>query len=241
MASEGRKILFFSLEQPVEQIIGRFLSMTLEIPFSQVMLGDLHVIEEKYPGQDIGELFETALNNIDSYAERINIIDNSKTDLDMNNIKNLTRKYKMEKDIDVVFIDYLQFIKPATTLEGRIVYQTKLREVTEISRGLKEIAMEENVALFVLSQLSRNIEQREEKDKSPKLSDLRDSGALEQDADVVMFLSEKGFKKNIIDEEYVLNKVETTINFSVSKNRNGPTGMVPFLFKKSDFIFEEIR
>ena len=233
MAMEGKNILFFSLEQPVEQIIARFLSMTMEVSFTSAMSGDLAPLEDMY-GDQVGEVINHAIETIGNYADRINIIDNSK--LDINDMKNITRRYVKEKGVEVVFIDYLQFIKSA-------VRDTKLRETTDISRSLKELASEEKVSLFVLSQLSRSIEQYDRKDKSPKLSDLRDSGALEQDADVVMFLypaedQTAGKPGEAALTDYLSNP-EARINVSIAKNRNGATGIVPFIFFKSRFTFEE--
>jgi len=228
MALEGKKILFFSLEQPAFQIIGRYLSMTLEIPFSKIMKNDLSVLEEKFPGADIGKILNTAMDTVLKYAENIYIVDDSNMKID--EIKNITRKYKIDYDIDAVFIDYLQFIKPKKNMESR------LREITQISGELKEIARETNTAVVSLSQLSRSIEKYDRKDKAPKLSDLRDSGALEQDADIVMFLWDEVKEGEEVDK----NASIANVNLSLEKNRNGETGLVKYEFFKYKFLFEEL-
>ncbi len=228
MALAGKKILFFSLEQPAFQIIGRYLSMTLEIPFSKIMRNDLSALEEKFPGADIGKILNTAMDTVLKYAENILIVDESNLKID--DIKNLTRQYRHDYNIDAVFIDYLQFIKPNKTMN------TRLREITQISGELKDIARETETAVISLSQLSRSIEQRDRKDKAPKLSDLRDSGALEQDADIVIFLWNE-LKDNEKEDK---NAPVVNVNVSIEKNRNGETGLVKYEFYKYKFLFEEL-
>ena len=130
------------------------------------------------------------------------------------------RRLKAECHIDLIVIDYLQLMQ-ATTSKG--IIENRQREVSEISRGLKAMARELKVPVLALSQLSRSVETRQV--KKPMLSDLRESGSLEQDADVVMFLYR---------EDYYKHNDETPTHLTeliVAKHRNGPTGKIDLFFK----------
>jgi replicative DNA helicase len=131
------------------------------------------------------------------------------------------RKLKIENGLDLIIIDYLQL------MEGRS-RENRVQEVSEISRFLKSLARELDVPVLALSQLSRAVEQRG--DGTPQLSDLRESGSIEQDADVVLFLSKMGG-----EEENSQNR-----KLSVSKHRNGPTGEEELFFVKEQARFREI-
>ena len=136
-------------------------------------------------------------------------------------LRSKARKLKLEKGLDMIIIDYLQLIV-GNSKESRV------QEVSEISRYLKGIARELNVPVIALSQLSRAVEQRSE--NTPMLSDLRDSGSIEQDADVVIFLSRVGG-----DSENSDNRI-----LNVAKHRNGPTGQAELFFVKEQARFREI-
>jgi replicative DNA helicase len=127
-------------------------------------------------------------------------------------LRSKCRKFKLEKDLGLVIIDYLQLMSGGKKSESR------QQEISEISRSLKALAREINCPVIALSQLSRAVEQRE--DKRPMLSDLRESGAIEQDADVVMFIYR--------DEYYTKEKCEEpgVSEIIIGKQRNGPTGTV---------------
>lgn len=120
------------------------------------------------------------------------------------------RRLMMEHNIDMLMVDYLQLAKGRTT-------DNRVQEVAEISQGLKNIARELRIPVIALSQLSRAVESRGE--KTPQLSDLRESGSIEQDADVVMFLYRK-------DED-----IRESVNLKIAKHRNGPLADVDLYFK----------
>ena len=135
-----------------------------------------------------------------------------------------------EKGLALIVIDYLQLISG-----GRNYGANRQQEVSDISRSLKTLAMELNVPIIALSQLSRSVESREE--KRPMMSDLRESGSIEQDADIVMFLYR---------EDYYNKEARTEDNNSISeliigKHRSGPTGTIELLFKKNTSTFLNLR
>ena len=137
------------------------------------------------------------------------------------------RQLKQQHDIDMIFIDYLQLMKPPPA-------ESRVQEVAQISRGLKGLARELDVPVIALSQLSRAVEQRGG-DKRPVLSDLRDSGSIEQDADVVMFIyREAQYQKDSEDDVEISNVAEILIR----KQRNGPTGKVELTFIPEHAKFE---
>ena len=131
------------------------------------------------------------------------------------------RRLKLEKDLGLIVVDYLQLVR-GRNLESRV------QEVSEISQALKNLARELKVPVLALSQLSRAIEQRGG-DKKPQLSDLRDSGSIEQDADVVMFL----YRPNDDDRE--------NFKLLLAKHRNGPTGEISLFFKADRTKFFELE
>jgi replicative DNA helicase len=142
-----------------------------------------------------------------------------------------SRRLKLERGLDLVIVDYLQL------MQGRGRYDSRQQEISEISRSLKEMAKELHIPILALSQLSRAPEQRGAGEKRPQLSDLRESGAIEQDADVVLFLfREEIYKK---DEPDLKGKAELIIG----KQRNGPTGTVDlhFIREFTSFVNPEWR
>jgi replicative DNA helicase len=141
------------------------------------------------------------------------------------------RRLKLERGLDLLVVDYLQLMR------GRGRYESRQAEISDISRSLKELAKEIKVPILALSQLSRAPEQRGTGEKRPQLSDLRESGAIEQDADVVMFLfREEIYKK---DDPDLRGKAELIIG----KQRNGPTGTVDLRFIRefTAFVNPEFR
>jgi replicative DNA helicase len=143
-------------------------------------------------------------------------------------LRTKARRLKMEHGLDLLIVDYLQLMQPSqSNRDGN-----RVQEVSEISRGLKALARELGVPVLALSQLSRATEMREKAE--PRLSDLRESGAIEQDADVVIFLyreSDRTDDSNVKGE---------TINFSVAKHRNGPTGRSQLWFLKDQTRFQNL-
>ena len=203
-AKAGKKVAMFSLEMSKTQIGQRILAAFAQMNLSSLFKGDLE-------GTDLVNLI-TASNELSNY--NLHIDDTAA--ISLIELKAKLRRLKMEEGLDLVVIDYLQLMTTGERIENRV------QEISQISRGLKAIAKELDVPVLALSQLSRALEQRP--DKRPKLSDLRESGAIEQDADIVMFLY----------RDYVYNKETENPNLAeviVSKHRNGPIGVVNLIWK----------
>ena len=135
------------------------------------------------------------------------------------------RRLKAEKGLGLVVIDYLQLMRGSRRVDSREL------EISEISRSLKAMAKELNVPVIALSQLSRNVEQR--KDGVPQLSDLRESGSLEQDADIVMFL----YREDYYDQDTENKNITEVI---IAKHRNGPVDSVSLFFQKEYTKFRDL-
>jgi len=143
------------------------------------------------------------------------------------------RKLKLEKGIGLVIIDYLQLVEASGRRNS-----SREQEISEISRSLKILAKELDVPVIALSQLSRSAEKRD--DKRPMLSDLRESGAIEQDADIVMFLYREEYYKGELDEEKQEDVDISKTELIVAKNRHGPTGSIEMTFDKEFTRFRTI-
>jgi replicative DNA helicase len=195
----GRPVLFFSLEMSHLEITQRILSAEARVDSSKMRNGRLAEADWTKLSHAIGRLAEAPL-----------FIDDDPQTTIME-IRSKARRLKSrEGDLALVVVDYLQLMTGRGTAENRQV------EISEISRGLKILARELEVPVVALSQLSRQLEMRA--DKRPMLADLRESGAIEQDADVVMFLYR--------DELYNADSPDRgTAEVLVSKHRSGPTGM----------------
>lgn len=189
----------FSLEMSKEQLINRLLAMNSRVDSQNIRTGDLK-------DSEWADLMESARN----IGESGLIIDDT-PGISISELRSKCRKLKLEKNLGVVIIDYLQLMSGSGKSESR------QQEISEISRSLKALAREINCPVVALSQLSRAVEQRP--DKRPMLSDLRESGAIEQDADVVMFIYR--------DEYYNKDTEEPGITeIIIGKQRNGPTGTI---------------
>lgn len=199
---EKKTVAFFSLEMSKTQIMERFLGMQSGIPFWEIRTGRL--TEKKFMklASTMGELGDANIYIDDQAGQHIN------------SLRTKARRLALESNVDIIFVDYLQLMQ-GNNKESRTL------EVGEISQGLKNIAKELDVPVVALSQLSRAIEQRQS--RRPQLSDLRESGSIEQDADVVMF----------IDREETWNpetENKGTGDLIVAKHRNGPTGDIKLAF-----------
>lgn len=190
----------FSLEMSKVQLVNRMLSLESKVEAQNLRTGNLE-------DSDWERLIESA----EIIGGSKLIIDDTPS-ISISELRSKCRKYKMNNDLGIVIIDYLQLM----TLGGRAA-ESKQLEVSEISRSLKAIARELNVPVIALSQLSRAVEQRP--DHRPMLSDLRDSGAIEQDADVVMFL----YRDDYYNKESEKKNIAEVI---IAKQRNGPIGTV---------------
>ena len=199
----------FSLEMPAEQLISRMLSAKSRVPGGQLRTGFLNNNEWNQLNEAAADLKATKIFIDDSPNVRVS------------EIHSKCRKLQAEHGLAVILIDYIQLI----TGSGRNP-DNRQQEVSEISRGLKGLARELQVPVIALSQLSRSVEKRE--DKRPMLSDLRESGALEQDADIVMFLYRDEYYQREKSEE---GTEKTEIN--IAKHRNGPTRQIELAFERN--------
>lgn len=201
-------IALFSLEMGREMLVDRMISAQGGIDGWKIATGNLEEEDfEKY-GEAAGELAEASIYIDDTPG--ISVLE----------MRTKARRLMLENKIDLIIVDYLQLIK-APNAESRV------QEVSKISQALKNLARELKVPVLALSQLSRAVEQRGG-DKKPQLSDLRDSGSIEQDADVVMFL----WRPNDDD------RLNAKLN--VAKHRNGPTGEFDLFFKAEITKFYEV-
>ncbi|MDF9824789.1 replicative DNA helicase [Breznakia sp. PF5-3] len=207
-------VAIFSLEMPAEQLMKRMLSAQSEVEGNKLRNGQLN-------NDEMNKLYEAAtkLTGCKLY------IDDSSS-IKMAEIFSKCRKLKAEEGLDLVVIDYLQLIEGS----GRRSSDSRQQEVSEISRSLKMLARELSVPVIALSQLSRSVEQRAG-DKRPMLSDLRESGAIEQDADIVMFLYREDYHNTNTEEREKEDEVQVEV--SLQKHRNGATGTFELSFKKS--------
>ena len=207
-------VAIFNLEMSSSQLIKRMISTDTKIE-SEKLRGGKPFMEEDWV--KLGNVFNT-LGNAPIYFD-------DSTDVTISGIRAKCRKLKVEKDIQMVFIDYLQLMQSGAKSDSRT------NEVSDISRGLKLLARELNVPVIVGSQLSREVEKRG--DKRPMLSDLRESGAIEQDADVVLFL----YRDDYYNKESEFKNIAEVI---VGKHRNGSTGTVQLAFEGETMTFRNI-
>ncbi len=210
-----KSVLFFSLEMSAIELMQRIVSVNSKIPINTLKDGTLTTVDwEKY-NEATSELM----------SDNLKIID--KAGMSLNQIKKITKKHALKKGLDAVYIDYLQLI--SNNIKGG----SREQEISSISRGLKELAKDLNVPVIALSQLSRNVESRP--DKRPQLSDLRESGSIEQDADSVQFLYRPEYYGLTEDEEG--NSTVGVGYLMVAKNRHGATKDIPMKFVAGCTLF----
>jgi replicative DNA helicase len=200
-------VAFFSLEMGKQQLAERFLCSRSLVDLQHARRGILSNEEYKKINQVSGELYEAPIFIDDT---------SSLTPLE---IRAKARRLKSQHDIRAVFVDYLQLMHMGGAVESR------QQEISTISRYLKGLARELNIPVVVLSQLNRAPAERD--DHRPRMSDLRESGSIEQDADVVMLLHREGYYHNRGETEY---KDDNSAELIIAKQRNGPTGTVPLRF-----------
>ncbi len=219
-------IAIFSLEMPAEQLMRRILSAKSFVESSKLRSGFINDEEFNKLNEAANELMGSKI-----------FIDDS-SNVKVAEIYSKCRKLKSEYGLDLILIDYLQLISGSGKGSG----DNRQQEISEISRALKGLAREMECPVIALSQLSRSVETRS--DKRPMLSDLRESGAIEQDADIVMFLyREEYYKKAKDDEEETVeddpNATDKT-DVDIAKHRNGATGQVSLAFQKAISAFFNI-
>jgi replicative DNA helicase len=187
--------------------------------------------------------FENLLKNSEKIKNLSLFIDDSPA-LTLSAIRSRSRRLKRKDGLDLIIIDYLQLISS----ESRNFNDNRVKEISEITRGLKAIAKEFNIPVIALSQLSRKVEDREE--KRPQLADLRESGSIEQDADLVVFLYREeyylarteppeGTEKHIMWTDK-MEKIHNIAEVIVAKNRHGPISRVKLHFNASNTKFSDL-
>ena len=192
-------VAIFSLEMSKEQLVNRLFALESRVDSQILRTGNLS-------DNDWSSLIEAA-----GVIGRSNLIIDDTPGISVSELRSKCRKYKLEHNLGIIMIDYLQLMQGSRKSESR------QQEISDISRSLKEIARELQVPVVALSQLSRAVEQRP--DHRPMLSDLRESGAIEQDADVVMFLYRDDYYNHDTEKKDVAEVI-------IAKQRNGPIGTV---------------
>ncbi|HHV10391.1 MAG TPA: replicative DNA helicase [Clostridiales bacterium] len=190
----------FSLEMSQDQLVKRILAMNSRVDSQLIRTGNLS-------GDDWASLMESA-----RIIGNSNLVIDDTSAISITELRSKCRKLKLEKNLGLVIIDYLQLMSGSGKKQ-----ESRQQEISDISRSLKSLAREINVPVVALSQLSRAVEQRP--DKRPMLSDLRESGAIEQDADVVMFIYRDDYYNRDTEEPGVSEII-------IGKQRNGPVGTV---------------
>lgn len=226
LLEKGKGVAFFSLEMPAEQLMLRLLSVQTSIQLQRLRVGDLS--QEEYE----------RLNDAVTKMTHNKLFVDDHGSLNINQLRSKLRKLKTRHpEIEVAVIDYLQIMNGTGKKDRHI-------EVSEISRGLKMLARELGIPIVALSQLNRGLESRS--DKRPMLSDIRESGSIEQDADIILFVyrndvylykEEKEREKEAISagKEFIskyVEKEEEEAEIIIGKQRNGPTGHVKLMFQK---------
>ena len=213
---KGVGVAIFSLEMSKELLVNRFLAMEAKVDAQNIRTGDLSDDE-----------WEKIMESAETIGASKIIIDET-PGISVTELRSKCRRYKLEQDIGLVVIDYIQLMSSGGRTESR------QQEVSDISRSLKALARELNVPVVVLSQLSRNVENRN--DHRPMMSDIRESGAIEQDADLIMFL----YREDYYNPETERKNIAEVI---IAKQRNGPIGTVELMWqpKYTKFVGIERR
>jgi replicative DNA helicase len=194
-------VAIFSLEMSKEQLVNRMFSLESKVDAQALRTGNLSDADWEKLVEGAGVIGESEL-----------IIDDT-PGISISELRSKCRKYKLEHDLKLIIIDYLQLMSGS----GGKSNESRQQEISDISRSLKALARELSVPVVALSQLSRAVEQRP--DHRPMLSDLRESGAIEQDADVVMFI----YRDDYYNKDTELKGISEII---VAKQRNGPVGTI---------------
>ncbi len=215
-------VLFFSLEMSSEQLATRILSEQARISSNDIRRGNLS---------------ENDLDNLVSVSKdvlEIPLFIDDTPAVNIGTLSSRSRRLKRKNGLGVIVIDYLQLLRPSKTSRN----ESRVLEISEITQGLKALAKELNIPIIALSQLSRQVEQRE--DKKPQLSDLRESGSIEQDSDVVMFIYREEYylEKNapspgtaeFIEWQQKMDEIHGQADLLIMKQRHGPTGNIKLSF-----------
>ena len=215
--STKKNIAIFSLEMPAEQLVMRMISSLGQVDNKKLQTGKMETDDWRRVNEAISQLSDT------------NIFFHDAGGITAGEIKAKCRRLATQGEgLGLIIIDYLQLIDSSARYSG-----SRQQEVSEISRSLKTMALELEVPVIALSQLSRNVEKRE--DKKPVLSDLRESGSIEQDADIVAALHAPEVEIGSDDN------IPSPIQLIILKHRNGPTATIDMLFKKKTSTFLSIK
>src|SRR3989338_1569386 len=206
---------FFSLEISKEELVDRLLVSQADIDAWRLKTGRLSDEDYKSLTEAMGDLAEAPI-----------FIDDT-PGLSILEMRTKARKLKMEKNLKLLIVDYLQLADSGRRFESRV------QEVSFVSQGLKNLARELKIPVIAVSQLSRAVEQRGS--KKPQLADLRESGAIEQDADIVAFLYHEDESENLMDQSKRL------VKLYIAKHRNGPTGEIDLIFKGDRVKFYSVE
>ena len=215
-------VLFFSLEMSSEQLARRILSEQAKISSNDIRRGNLS---------------ESDLDNLVTVSKdvlQIPLFIDDTPAVNIGTLSSRARRLKRKNGLGVIIVDYLQLLRPSRTSKN----ESRVLEISEITQGLKALAKELNIPIIALSQLSRQVEQRE--DKKPQLSDLRESGSIEQDSDVVMFIFREEYylEKNapspgtaeFIEWQQKMDEIHGQADLLIMKQRHGPTGNIKLSF-----------
>ncbi len=229
---DGGIVGFFSLEMSAEQLATRILAEQAGISSSHIRRGSIS--ESQF--HDLVEAAKT-MQTVPFYIDQTGGIT-------IGQLAARARRLKRQKGLDVLIVDYLQLLSGS----GKRASDSRVNEVTEITTGLKALAKELEVPIIALSQLSRQVEQRD--DKRPQLSDLRESGSIEQDADVVMFVYREEYylqsrkpaegTPEFFEWEAKMEAVHGIAEVIVTKQRHGPTGTVKLQFEAEVTRFSDL-
>lgn len=219
-AASGVAVGIFSLEMSKDQLVDRLLASHAHVDLWKLRTGKLESEGGEFDdfsrlGQAMGELSQLPVY-IDDHTSN-NVM----------GMRTMARRLQAEHGLGLLVIDYLQLMESSRYQDNRV------QEVSDISRSLKKLAIELNVPIIALSQLNRSIEMRT--DQRPKLSDLRESGSIEQDADIVMFLH----RQRLDEDKHGEHPATIDIDLLIEKHRNGPTGDVQLRFNTTQVTFAE--
>jgi replicative DNA helicase len=237
---EGAKVAFFSLEMSAEQLATRILAEKIEVASDRIRRGDVRE-------SDFLKLVAAAQE-----LSRVPLYIDDTPALSIAGLRTRARRLKRQQGLGLIVVDYLQLMRPSPGARS----ENRVQEISEVTRGLKAIAKELHVPVMALSQLSRAVEQRE--DKRPQLADLRESGTIEQDADVVMFIyreqyyherSEPQQRPDEAEDKYQQRmdryqergaKIHNVAEVMIAKQRHGPVGNVLLYFDGTITKFDNL-
>ncbi len=215
-AKAGEAVLLFSLEMSKEQLVDRMLAMESGVDAWALRTGNLSDQDFERIGQAMGTLSEAQIYIDDTPG------------ITVSDLRTKSRREMHQHPLGLIIVDYLQLMSGGSRFGGD---SNRVQEISEISRGLKGIARELNVPLIALSQLSRSVESRSP--QIPQLSDLRESGSIEQDADVVAFIYREDYYNRDSERQNIT-------DIFIKKHRNGPTGAVELYFEKEKQRFRSL-